>query len=93
MPKKYIRCQIFHPGKKEDIWVDIEVSVTEEEVENPNLSNNNRVVEIINETMIASLDLLSIDESTLYDTHNQPDYVGTIDEVILKILDESGGDI
>ncbi len=94
MTKKYVSCMVFHPYEKKQVEVDIEVEVKEEitQEDNLNLVYNYVVNPVINEFIMAGLDATFPEDVLLYDQYQQPNYVGTVDEIIHRILDESGGD-
>ncbi len=94
MYKKYVSCMVFHPSEKKQVEVDIEVEVKEEimQEDNLNLVFGYVVNPIINEFIMAGLDVVFPEDIFFYDRHQQPNYVGTVDEIIHRILEESGGD-
>jgi len=94
MPKKYISCMVFHPGKKKQVEVDIEIEVKEEISlgDNQNLACGRLINPICNEFITAGLEVTFPEDVLLYDQYQQSDYVGSMDEIIHRILNESGGD-
>jgi len=91
MPKKYVRCRVLHPGKKEFVSADIEIDVTEEvvRIDNPRLTFDATVAPVHNDLIAAGIDSTWPSKIKLYNTHRQSDYVGTVDEVIHRIVNES----
>ncbi len=95
MTKKYVSCMVFHPYEKKRVEVDIEVEAKEEitQEDNSSLIYGYVINPIINEFIMAGLDAIFPEDTLFYDQYQQSDYVGTVDEIIHRILDESGGDI
>jgi len=58
MPKKYVRCRVLHPGKKEFVSADIEIDVTEEvvRIDNPRLTFDATVAPVHNDLIAAGID-------------------------------------
>lgn len=94
---KYIGIRIFHPGKKKFVTTSILVEVSELFLKHatPNSMFDVVVMPIYNELSSASIDAHFPGMRTVNDLTDKPaqsDYVGTIDEIIHQILNESGGD-
>jgi hypothetical protein len=90
MNTKYLRCGIFHPGRQEVVYVDIEAWYYEnEEVEEPLFEDI--LVLVTNEFLDNGLSVeWDHGETQLHDNYSQPDYVGTVAEIIRRINSEFG---
>jgi len=89
MTTKYIMCSIFHPGKLEYIAVDVEVGCNENES-----SEKEELVKAI--TYISdiffdnNLSLGLLEDVELSNEYSQSDYVGSAEDLALRILTEFG---
>ena len=87
---KYLQCNVFHPGKVELVTVDIEVrDSVYEDTENPLFEDV--IISVINEFLANGLSVeLDNGKTQLYNNYSQSDYVGTVEEIILRIHTEFG---
>ena len=89
MTTKYLKCKVFHPGKEEFVTVDIEVLHSVNEYNDQELVCEDIMIPITNEFLDNGFSVVWDDEEAkLYDNYSQPDYVGTVNEIMCRILSE-----
>jgi len=71
------------------IIVDIEIECAEDD-STTELNTSEVVTYVGNELLSVGLSFGWIEDVKLSDEYSQPDYVGTVDEIILRILSEVG---
>ncbi len=93
MEKKYAYFFVAHPGKTKQISVDIEVDFKENNSENVTYGENgsvldDKIIPLLNSFTESGLKA-NYTSTGLHNSCRQVEYIGGIDEVIHRILNES----
>ncbi len=91
MLTKYVRGSIFSPMAEKTVEMDIETQIAKQVIEENNggVIHDTVFLSIFNKFRIADINIILHQNMILHDDHREINYIGTTDEIIQRILDES----
>lgn len=91
MTTKYLQCEVFHHSKGEFVPTDIKVDNTADTADRyPKISVYDDIaIPIENDFTANGILLRWPKEVTFSDEHRQIDYIGTVDEIIQRVINEN----
>ncbi len=91
LTKRYIQCRAHHIGRNEYIEIDIEISTSEEIVERNDkiVMSNIFFIPTSNQFSFFGIKIIFDTGTVLHEECRQYEYVGSVDEIIQRIISES----